>query len=171
MYQVRFFFMLRTVFIFRYSMFSLQLSPKYLILDWPDPDLSSSFQPPAGCWEQVWNEPGHLGQGAFCFHRHWRAGLPHHRRGQHSQRRRPDPPWCEPACLLCFLKKASYPPELLKGLSRWPLLTDGTISISLLLYWILCLLLLLYTKIVICLFALFGRQNICYHPHSTLFLF
>lgn len=57
--------------------------------------LFSPAQSPAGCREQVRDEPGHLSQGAFCFHRHRRTGLPHHRRGQHGQRRRSDPPRCE----------------------------------------------------------------------------
>lgn len=52
-------------------------------------------QPPAGCREQVRDEPSHLSQGAFCVHWHRRAGLPHHRRGQHSQRRCPNSPWCK----------------------------------------------------------------------------
>lgn len=69
--------------------------------------------------------------------------------------------------LVCLSKKTSYP-ELLKGYPWWSLLTATTISASLTLYWILCLLFILYTVIKICLSPLFGSQNI-YHIHSTLF--
>lgn len=52
-------------------------------------------QSPAGCREQVRDQPGHLSQGAFCIHWHRRAGLPHHRGRQHSQGWCTNSPWCE----------------------------------------------------------------------------
>lgn len=70
--------------------------------------------------------------------------------------------------LVGLSKKTSYPLDLLKGHRQWSLLTATTISTSLLLYWILCLLFILCTMIKICLSALFGSQNICYHTRSTL---
>lgn len=69
----------------------------------------SLLQSPAGCREQVGNQPGHLSQGAFCFHWHRRAGLPHHRRGQYSQRRCTNSSWCESVYLYqCLYFKVIY---------------------------------------------------------------
>lgn len=67
------------------------------------------LQSPAGCREQVGDQPGHLSKGAFCFHWHRRAGLPHHRRGQYSQRRCTNSSWCESEYLYqCLYFKVIY---------------------------------------------------------------
>lgn len=65
-------------------------------------------QSPAGCREQVRDQSGHLSQGAFCIHRHRRASLPHHRRGQHSQRWCTNSPWRECKGVLCFFLVFSW---------------------------------------------------------------
>lgn len=88
----------------------------------------SSLQSPAGCREQVRDQPGHLSKGAFCFHWHRRAGLPHHRRGQHGQRRCTNSSWCESrklfSILICYSIFTSYPAELLQGQLQWTLLVS-----------------------------------------------
>lgn len=71
--------------------------------EWKKPWRVSPLQSPAGCREQVGDQPGHLSQGAFCIHWHRRAGLPHHRRGQHSQRWCTNTPWCESRDFVTFI--------------------------------------------------------------------
>lgn len=89
------------------------------------PDLTvSPLQSAAGCRKQVRDQPGHLSQGAFCIHWHRWAGLPHHRRGQHSQRWCTNSPWCESRDYVSLFMSlcTSYPPELHQGHPRWSML-------------------------------------------------
>ena len=78
-------------------------------------------QSPAGRREQVRVQSGHLSQGALCVHGHWWAGVPHHRRGQHSQGWCKDSPWCECAdCVNCYVS--------LSFISSWTLSRSSTSS-------------------------------------------